>query len=71
MKENNELYTVKEIMQKTGYGRSKCYDLIYKLNEELKEKYPSIVTFNGRILKKYWDNQFEMQNEKGEANNEN
>lgn len=69
MKEN-EFYTVKEIMKQTGYGRTKCYDLIWKLNEKLKEKYPTIVTFNGRILKKYWDKQFEMQNE-GERTNEN
>lgn len=70
MKEN-EFYTVKEIMKQTGYKRTKCYDLIYRLNEEIKEKYPEIVTYSGRILKKYWDNQFEMQNKKGETNNEN
>lgn len=57
MKEN-EFYTVKDVMKQTGYGRSKCYDLIYKLNEQLKEKYPGIVTYSGRILKKFWDGQF-------------
>ena len=51
MKEN-EFYTVKEIMKQTGYKRTKCYDLIYRLNEEIKEKYPEIVTYSGRILKK-------------------
>ena len=70
MKEN-EFYTVKEIMKQTGYTRTKCYDLIYRLNEEIKEKYPEIVTYSGRILKKFWDNQFEMKNEKGERTNEN
>ena len=45
--------------------------LIYKLNEELKEKYPEIVTYSGRILKKFWDNQFEIKNEEGGRTNEN
>jgi hypothetical protein len=62
MKEN-EFYTVKEIMKQTGYKRTKCYDLIYKLNEQLKEKYPGIVTYSGRILKKFWDGQFKTVKE--------
>jgi len=70
MKEN-EFYTVKEIMKQTGYCRSKCYDLISYTNERLKQKYPEIVTYSGRILKKYWDNQFEMRNEKEKRTNEN
>lgn len=60
MKEN-EFYTVKDVMKQTGYGRSKCYDLIYKLNEQLKQKYPSIVTYSGRVLKKYWNEQFKTE----------
>lgn len=57
----NEFYTVKEIMKQTGYGRSKCYDLIYKLNEELKEKYPGIVVYSGRVLKRHWNEQFKTE----------
>lgn len=60
MKEN-EFYTVKDVMKQTGYGKSKCYDLIYKLNERLKQKYPGIVTYSGRILKRFWDEQFKTE----------
>ena len=60
MKEN-EFYTVKDVMKQTGYGKSKCYDLIYKLNEQLKQKYPGIVTYSGRILKRFWDGQFKIE----------
>lgn len=57
----NEFYTVKEIMKQTGYKRTKCYDLIWELNEKLKEKYPGIVTYSGRVLKKHWDEQFKAE----------
>lgn len=63
----NEFYTVKDIMEQTGYCRTKCYELVFKLNEKLKQQYPKIVTYSGRILKKYWDDQFEM-NEGGITN---
>lgn len=61
--EKNEFYTVKEIMNQTGYCKSKCYELINSLNENLKEKNPNILILKGRILKKYWDSQFIMNME--------
>lgn len=65
MIEGNEFYKVIDIMKQTGYCKSKCYDLINRLNEELKKDYPSIVTYKGRIQKKYWDAQFTLKQKEG------
>ena len=60
MKEK-QFYTVKEIMEKTGYCQSRCYSLIKTINDNLKLKYPNMVIFKGRILAEVWDSQFKQE----------
>lgn len=65
--EKKQFYTVKDLVEMTGYASSKCYRLIDNLNKKLKEQYPDLVIFKGRILKSVWDKQFEM-NEDSDKN---
>ena len=52
-------YSAKDVAEITGYSRNKSYDIIRKLNIELKEKFSNSevkpLIFDGKINKEYFD----------------
>ncbi len=46
---SKEYYDVKDIMAKTGYKKSKCYDIIRRLNERFNKEFPSSIIMRGKI----------------------
>lgn len=52
-------YSAKDIAEITGYSKNKSYDIIRKLNTELKEKFKNKkiqpLIFDGKINKEYFD----------------
>ena len=52
-------YSAKDVAEITGYSKNKSYDIIRKLNTELKEKFSNKenkpLIFEGRINKEYFD----------------
>ena len=52
-------YSAKDVSEITGYSKNKSYDIIRKLNTELKEKFSDKenkpLIFEGRINKEYFD----------------
>lgn len=52
-------YSVKDVAEITGYSRNKSYDIIKKLNTELREKFKNKenkpLIFDGKINKEYFD----------------
>lgn len=46
-----KLLTVKEMTEVTGFKKSKCYQIIKKLNEELEKK--GYNTFNRKVSEGY------------------
>lgn len=47
-----EFITANEVMEMLDIGRTSAYDLIRRLNNELKEK--GFITFRGRTSRKYF-----------------
>lgn len=52
-------YSAKDVAEITGYSRNKSYDIIKKLNTELREKFKNKeikpLIFDGKINKEYFD----------------
>lgn len=52
-------YSAKDIAEITGYSKNKSYDIIRKLNTELREKFKNKeikpLIFDGKINKEYFD----------------
>ncbi len=50
-----DYYTIVEILEMVGCSRSKGYELITKLNENLKREYPGTITITGKVPKWYFE----------------
>lgn len=50
-----QYYTAKEVMEMTGTGLNKAYDIIRKLNKSFRAEYPKSVPIQGKVLKWYFD----------------
>lgn len=48
------MLTYKDIMEITGYSKSKAYEILRKLIKDFKKEYPKALTFRGRIQKDYF-----------------
>lgn len=48
-------YTVEDVMEITGVGPNKSYEIIRKLRKSFEKKYPDAVSIQGKILKWYFD----------------
>ena len=52
-------YSAKDVAEITGYSKNKSYDIIKKLNTELREKFKNKeikpLIFDGKINKEYFD----------------
>ena len=52
-------YSAKDVAEITGYSKNKSYDIIRKLNTEIKENFSNkenkTLIFEGRINKEYFD----------------
>ena len=46
-------YTVKEVMELLGIGKSKAYEIINRLNKELEAK--GYIVVRGKVSKRYFD----------------
>lgn len=59
-----KFYTAAEISEITGYSRCKAYDIIKKLNIEIKKLYQDKkeqpIIFSGRINKEYFDKRMQI-----------
>ena len=60
-------YTVEDVMEITGSGPNKSYEIIRKLRKSFEKKYPDAVSIQGKILKWYFD---EMMGINGGKENE-
>ena len=60
-------YTVEDVMEITGTGENKSYEIIRKLRKSFEKKYPDAVSIQGKILKWYFD---EMMGINGGEHNE-
>ena len=58
-------YSAKDVSEITGYSRNKSYDIIRKLNNELKEKFKDKenkpLIFDGKINKEYFDKRIQVE----------
>lgn len=52
-------YNAKQIAEMTGYSLSNAHKIIQNLNEELKEKYPNQIIFQGKIPIWFWEEKTE------------
>ena len=48
------MLTYKDIMEITGYSKSKAYEILRKLIRDFKKENPNALTFRGRIQKDYF-----------------
>lgn len=59
-----KFYTAAEISEITGFSKCKAYDIIRKLNIEIKEQYQDKeekpMLFSGRISKEYFDKRIKI-----------
>ena len=46
-------YTAEDVMEMLGIGKSKAYEIIKKLNEELEAK--GYIVVRGKVSKRYFD----------------
>ena len=60
-------YSVEDVMEITGTGPNKSYEIIRKLRKSFEKKYPDAVSIHGKILKWYFD---EMMGINGGEQNE-
>lgn len=60
-------YSVEDVMEITGTGPNKSYEIIRKLRKSFEKKYPDAVSIQGKILKWYFD---EMMGINGGEQNE-
>lgn len=60
-------YTVEDVMEITGAGENKSYEIIRELRKSFEKKYPEAVSIQGKILKWYFD---EMMGINGGEENE-
>lgn len=49
------MYSVKDVMKLTGYGETKSYRIITKLQEAMKKENPNVIIIGKRIPKQYFD----------------
>ncbi len=58
-------YSAKDVSEITGYSKNKSYDIIRKLNNELKEKFKDKenkpLIFDGKINKEYFDKRIQIE----------
>lgn len=59
-------YTAKDVSKILGYKLSKAYAIIKQLNIDLQNENKDIMTFDGRIQKKYFDRRIGI--ERGDQN---
>lgn len=50
-----EYYCFQDIMNLTGFKKTKSTDLIVKLNELLKNEHPNVLIINGRVPIWFWE----------------
>ncbi len=50
-----KFYTVKDVIEITGLGKSASYSLIKKLNKKLEREYPGTIVINAKIPKWYFN----------------
>lgn len=55
MNQKLEYYSSKEISEILGCCRTKAYDEIELLNEELKDRYPNVKIFKNKIPIWFWN----------------
>lgn len=55
MKGNRKMYSVKDVMKITGFGETKSYRIITKLQESMKKENPNVIIIGKRIPKQYFD----------------
>lgn len=46
---SKEYYNVYDIIKITGAKKSKCYDIIRKLNDRFQKEYPNSIPIKGKI----------------------
>lgn len=56
-------YNVEDVMDITGEGQNKCYEIIRELNKTFKIDYPDSVSIQGKILKSYFDEKMGIKND--------
>lgn len=49
------MYSVKDVMKITGFGETKSYRIITKLQEVMKKENPNVIIIGKRIPKQYFD----------------
>ncbi len=49
------MYGVKDIMKITGYGETKCYRIIEKLQNQMKKENPNVIIIGKRIPIQYFE----------------
>lgn len=50
-----DYYNVQDVMEITGVGQNKSYEIIRELNKTFKSKFPNSVSIQGKIPKWYFD----------------
>lgn len=63
-------YTVEDVMEITGAGENKSYEIIRKLRQSFEKKYPDAVSIQGKILKWYFDEAMGINGGEKDAKNE-
>lgn len=66
-----KFYTVKDVIEITGLGKSASYSLIKKLNKKLEREYPGTIVINAKIPKWYFNEKIMIDSKKetGEIQN--
>lgn len=63
------MYGAKDIMKITGFGETKCYRIIDKLQKIMKEENPNVIIIGKRIPKQFFD-KYVLGQEGGGSKNE-
>ena len=59
-------YNAEDIIEMTGYKKTKAYDIIRKLRKKFEKEYPNSISLQGRIPKWYFDECMGFNQEKKE-----
>lgn len=49
------MYTVEDVMKITGYKKSRAYEIIKKVQQQMQRENKNVIILNGRIPIKYFD----------------
>ena len=56
-------YNFEDIIELTGCSQSKAYEIIRKLNEQYKKKYPESISIRGKVPKWYFNEAMGLNND--------